>query len=167
MEQEQYPSQESPMMKPPMYSQHYPQAGSMAQGNYMGHQDPAFHGMPGLMGQRMGYPMLRLPARPGGPVPAQPNNLRLQLQHRLQAQLVGRHTTPWSPHCNLYWPCSNSCLQSQRNILKAWNDVLNNIYCGPIYYLSPFKIRHTTPRALIVNHKAYTNILIWKGPFIG
>uniref|UniRef100_A0A8C7HFD7 Nuclear receptor coactivator n=1 Tax=Oncorhynchus kisutch TaxID=8019 RepID=A0A8C7HFD7_ONCKI len=87
MEQEQYPSQESPMMKPPMYSQHYPQAGSMAQGNYMGHQDPAFHGMPGLMGQRMGYPMLRLPARPGGPVPAQPNNLRLQLQHRLQAQL--------------------------------------------------------------------------------
>ncbi|XP_038859896.1 nuclear receptor coactivator 2-like isoform X2 [Salvelinus namaycush] len=87
VEQEQYPSQESPMMKPPMYSQHYPQAGSMAQGNYMGHQDPAFHGMPGLMGQRMGYPMLRLPARPGGPVPAQPNNLRLQLQHRLQAQL--------------------------------------------------------------------------------
>uniref|UniRef100_A0A8C7HAZ3 Nuclear receptor coactivator 2 n=1 Tax=Oncorhynchus kisutch TaxID=8019 RepID=A0A8C7HAZ3_ONCKI len=90
MEQEQYPSQESPMMKPPMYSQHYPQAGSMAQGNYMGHQDPAFHGMPGLMGQRMGYPMLRLPARPGGPVPAQPNNLRLQLQHRLQAQLQNR-----------------------------------------------------------------------------
>uniref|UniRef100_A0A4W5PBY4 Nuclear receptor coactivator 2 n=1 Tax=Hucho hucho TaxID=62062 RepID=A0A4W5PBY4_9TELE len=87
VEQEQYPSQESPMMKPPMYSQHYPQAGSMAQGNYMGQQDPAFHGMPGLMGQRMGYPMLRLPARPGGPVPAQPNNLRLQLQHRLQAQL--------------------------------------------------------------------------------
>ncbi|XP_055722969.1 nuclear receptor coactivator 2-like isoform X7 [Salvelinus fontinalis] len=87
VEQEQYPSQESPMMKPPMYSQHYPQAGSMAQGNYMGHQDPAFHGMPGLMGQRMGYPMLRLPARPLGPVPAQPNNLRLQLQHRLQAQL--------------------------------------------------------------------------------
>uniref|UniRef100_A0A8C7TT63 Nuclear receptor coactivator n=1 Tax=Oncorhynchus mykiss TaxID=8022 RepID=A0A8C7TT63_ONCMY len=82
--------QESPMMKPPMYSQHYPQAGSMAQGNYMGHQDPAFHGMPGLMGQRMGYPMLRLPARPGGPVPAQPNNLRLQLQHRLQAQLQNR-----------------------------------------------------------------------------
>ncbi|XP_045550030.1 nuclear receptor coactivator 2 isoform X5 [Salmo salar] len=90
VEQEQYPSQESPMMKPPMYSQHYPQAGSMAQGNYMGHQDPAFHGMPGLMGQRMGYPMLRLPARPGGPVPAQPNNLRLQLQHRLQAQLQNR-----------------------------------------------------------------------------
>ncbi|XP_055722968.1 nuclear receptor coactivator 2-like isoform X6 [Salvelinus fontinalis] len=90
VEQEQYPSQESPMMKPPMYSQHYPQAGSMAQGNYMGHQDPAFHGMPGLMGQRMGYPMLRLPARPLGPVPAQPNNLRLQLQHRLQAQLQNR-----------------------------------------------------------------------------
>ncbi|XP_041697911.1 nuclear receptor coactivator 2 isoform X3 [Coregonus clupeaformis] len=90
VEQEQYPSQESPMMKPPMYSQHYPQAGSMAQGNYMGQQDPGFHGMPGLMGQRMGYPMLRLPARPGGPVPAQPNNLRLQLQHRLQAQLQNR-----------------------------------------------------------------------------
>ncbi|KAM9427341.1 nuclear receptor coactivator 2-like isoform 6-T12 [Salvelinus alpinus] len=84
--QEQYASQESPMRKPPMYSQ-YPQAGSMAQGNYMSQQDPGFHGMPGQMGQRMGYPMLRLPARPGGPVPAQPNNLRLQLQHRLQAQL--------------------------------------------------------------------------------
>eukprot|EP00063_Salmo_salar_P071359 XP_014046194.1 PREDICTED: nuclear receptor coactivator 2-like isoform X5 [Salmo salar] len=84
--QEQYANQESPMRKPPMYSQ-YPQAGSMAQGNYMSQQDPGFHGMPGQMGQRMGYPMLRLPARPGGPVPAQPNNLRLQLQHRLQAQL--------------------------------------------------------------------------------
>ncbi|KAM9427340.1 nuclear receptor coactivator 2-like isoform 5-T11 [Salvelinus alpinus] len=87
--QEQYASQESPMRKPPMYSQ-YPQAGSMAQGNYMSQQDPGFHGMPGQMGQRMGYPMLRLPARPGGPVPAQPNNLRLQLQHRLQAQLQNR-----------------------------------------------------------------------------
>eukprot|EP00063_Salmo_salar_P071358 XP_014046193.1 PREDICTED: nuclear receptor coactivator 2-like isoform X4 [Salmo salar] len=87
--QEQYANQESPMRKPPMYSQ-YPQAGSMAQGNYMSQQDPGFHGMPGQMGQRMGYPMLRLPARPGGPVPAQPNNLRLQLQHRLQAQLQNR-----------------------------------------------------------------------------
>ncbi|XP_055739190.1 nuclear receptor coactivator 2-like isoform X5 [Salvelinus fontinalis] len=87
--QEQYASQESPIRKPPMYSQ-YPQAGSMAQGNYMSQQDPGFHGMPGQMGQRMGYPMLRLPARPGGPVPAQPNNLRLQLQHRLQAQLQNR-----------------------------------------------------------------------------
>jgi hypothetical protein len=66
----------------------------MAQGNYMSQQDPGFHGMPGQMGQRMGYPMLRLPARPGGPVPAQPNNLRLQLQHRLQGQLVGQHTIP-------------------------------------------------------------------------
>uniref|UniRef100_A0A8C7T2Y6 Nuclear receptor coactivator 2 n=1 Tax=Oncorhynchus mykiss TaxID=8022 RepID=A0A8C7T2Y6_ONCMY len=84
--QEQYANQESPMRKPPMYSQ-YPHAGSMAQGNYMSQQDPGFHGMPGQMGQRMGYPMLRLPARPGGPVPAQPNNLRLQLQHRLQGQL--------------------------------------------------------------------------------
>uniref|UniRef100_A0A4W5LFM4 Nuclear receptor coactivator 2 n=1 Tax=Hucho hucho TaxID=62062 RepID=A0A4W5LFM4_9TELE len=86
VEQEQYANQDSPMRKPPMYSQ-YPQASSMAQGNYMSQQDPGFHGMPGQMGQRMGYPMLRLPARPGGPVPAQPNNLRLQLQHRLQAQL--------------------------------------------------------------------------------
>uniref|UniRef100_A0A4W5LFM8 Nuclear receptor coactivator 2 n=1 Tax=Hucho hucho TaxID=62062 RepID=A0A4W5LFM8_9TELE len=89
VEQEQYANQDSPMRKPPMYSQ-YPQASSMAQGNYMSQQDPGFHGMPGQMGQRMGYPMLRLPARPGGPVPAQPNNLRLQLQHRLQAQLQNR-----------------------------------------------------------------------------
>ncbi|KAL0966011.1 hypothetical protein UPYG_G00289530 [Umbra pygmaea] len=93
-EQEQYAGMDSPMMKPPMYSQHFPQAGGMAQGNYMGQQDPGFHAMPGQMGQRMSYSMLRLPARPGlrpgGPAPAQPNNLRLQLQHRLQSQLQNR-----------------------------------------------------------------------------
>ncbi|XP_030016976.1 nuclear receptor coactivator 2-like isoform X2 [Sphaeramia orbicularis] len=93
----------SPGMKPPLYSQHYssqPGYGSLP-------PDAAFHGpsMAGHMGpQRMppssGYPsMMRMPGaggprpagmRPGGPnpvVPPQPNNLRLQLQHRLQAQL--------------------------------------------------------------------------------
>ncbi|XP_028448805.1 nuclear receptor coactivator 2 isoform X4 [Perca flavescens] len=88
-------------MKPLMYSQHYsghPGYGGMA-------PDGGFHGpsMSGHMGpQRMapaGYPpMMRMPGslgprpvgmRPGGPNPGvpQPNNLRLQLQHRLQAQL--------------------------------------------------------------------------------
>lgn len=91
-------------MKPPLYSQHYssqPGYGSMP-------PDGGYHGpsMGGHMGpQRMapaGYPpVMRMPGvvgpmpagmRPGGPspiVPSQPNNLRLQLQHRLQAQLVG------------------------------------------------------------------------------
>ncbi|XP_032387806.1 nuclear receptor coactivator 2 isoform X4 [Etheostoma spectabile] len=88
-------------MKPLLYSQHYggqPGYGGMA-------PDGGFHGpsMSGHMGpQRMapaGYPpMMRMPGslgprpvgmRPGGPNPGvpQPNNLRLQLQHRLQAQL--------------------------------------------------------------------------------
>uniref|UniRef100_A0AAQ6AQI7 Nuclear receptor coactivator 2 n=1 Tax=Amphiprion ocellaris TaxID=80972 RepID=A0AAQ6AQI7_AMPOC len=89
-------------MKPPLYSQHYggpPGYGGMP-------PDGGYHGpsMGGHMGpQRMapaGYPpMMRMaggagprPAgmRPGGPgpiVPSQPNNLRLQLQHRLQNQL--------------------------------------------------------------------------------
>ncbi|KAF1384226.1 hypothetical protein PFLUV_G00140520 [Perca fluviatilis] len=88
-------------MKPLMYSQHYggqPGYGGMA-------PDGGFHSpsMSGHMGpQRMapaGYPpMMRMPGslgprpvgmRPGGPNPGvpQPNNLRLQLQHRLQAQL--------------------------------------------------------------------------------
>ena len=98
MEQDQYSSPETVGSKPLMYS-HYSQAGNMAQGGYGGMpQDPNFHaGMGGQMGQRMAYPILRMPARPGlrpgGPVPGQPTNLRLQLQHRLQSQLVGH--TPW------------------------------------------------------------------------
>ncbi|KAF7648318.1 hypothetical protein LDENG_00158640 [Lucifuga dentata] len=86
-------------MKPPLYSQHYGgQYGSLP-------PDAGFHSsaVAGQMGpQRMaaGYPpMMRMSGgagprpnvmRPGGPnlvVPPQPNNLRLQLQHRLQAQL--------------------------------------------------------------------------------
>ncbi|XP_028283353.1 nuclear receptor coactivator 2-like isoform X2 [Parambassis ranga] len=103
-DQDQYLGSSDPAagMKPPLYSQHYssqPGYGSMA-------PDGGYHGpsMGGHMGpQRMapaGYPpMMRMPGgvgprpagmRPGGPgpiVPSQPNNLRLQLQHRLQAQL--------------------------------------------------------------------------------
>ncbi|XP_062338210.1 nuclear receptor coactivator 2-like isoform X1 [Osmerus eperlanus] len=92
MEQDQYSSPETVGSKPLMYS-HYSQAANMAQGGYGGMpQDANFHaGMGGQMGQRMRYPILRMPARPGlrpgGPVPSQPNNLRLQLQHRLQSQL--------------------------------------------------------------------------------
>lgn len=105
-EQDQYLGSSDPAtsMKPLMYSQHYggqPGYGGMP-------PDGGFHGpsMSGHMGpQRMtpaGYhPMMRMPGsvgprpvgmRPGGPnpgVPPQPNNMRLQLQHRLQAQLVG------------------------------------------------------------------------------
>nr|XP_046264837.1 nuclear receptor coactivator 2-like isoform X2 [Scatophagus argus] len=103
-DQDQYLSSSDPAasMKPLLYSQHYggqPGYGGMP-------PDGGFHGpsMGGHMGpQRMppnSYPpMMRMPGsagprpvgmRPGGPnpgVPPQPNNLRLQLQHRLQAQL--------------------------------------------------------------------------------
>ncbi|XP_042353262.1 nuclear receptor coactivator 2-like isoform X3 [Plectropomus leopardus] len=103
-DQDQYLGSSDPAanMKPLLYSQHYggqPGYGGMP-------PDGGFHGpsMSGPMGpQRMppaGYPpMMRMPGstgprpigmRPGGPnpgVPPQPNNLRLQLQHRLQAQL--------------------------------------------------------------------------------
>nr|XP_033506149.1 nuclear receptor coactivator 2-like isoform X1 [Epinephelus lanceolatus]XP_033506150.1 nuclear receptor coactivator 2-like isoform X1 [Epinephelus lanceolatus] len=100
-DQDQYLGSSDPTanMKPLLYSQHYggqPGYGGMP-------PDGGFHGpsMSGHMGpQRMaptGYPsMMRMPGpravgmRPGGPnpgVPPQPNNLRLQLQHRLQAQL--------------------------------------------------------------------------------
>ncbi|XP_067331323.1 nuclear receptor coactivator 2-like isoform X1 [Channa argus] len=93
-------------IKPPLYNQHYggqPGYGCMP-------PDGGFHSpsMGGHMGQQRmspaGYPpMMRMPGstglrpngmRPGGPnamVPPQPpNNLRIQLQHRLQAQL-NRH----------------------------------------------------------------------------
>ncbi|XP_072220767.1 nuclear receptor coactivator 2-like isoform X3 [Leuresthes tenuis] len=103
-DQDQYMGSSDPSasLKPPLYSQHYggqPGYGGMP-------PDGGYHGpsMGGHMGpQRMaptGYPpMMRMPGvagprpagmRPGGPnpiVPQQPNNMRLQLQHRLQAQL--------------------------------------------------------------------------------
>uniref|UniRef100_A0A1A8J042 Nuclear receptor coactivator n=1 Tax=Nothobranchius kuhntae TaxID=321403 RepID=A0A1A8J042_NOTKU len=102
-DQDQYlgSSEPPPSLKPPLYSQHYggPQSygGMPPDGGYpapsMGH----------IGSQRMGpagyHPMMRMPGgvgprppgmRPGGSnpiVPPQPNNLRLQLQQRLQAQL--------------------------------------------------------------------------------
>uniref|UniRef100_A0A3Q2ECM0 Nuclear receptor coactivator n=1 Tax=Cyprinodon variegatus TaxID=28743 RepID=A0A3Q2ECM0_CYPVA len=103
-EQEQYlgPLEPPSSLKAPLYSQQYggqpgygglPPDGAYAAQSIAGHMGP----------QRMapaGYPpMMRMPGapgprppgmRPGGPnsmVPSQPNNLRLQLQHRLQAQL--------------------------------------------------------------------------------
>ncbi|XP_059200078.1 nuclear receptor coactivator 2-like isoform X3 [Centropristis striata] len=99
-DQDQYLGSSDPAanMKPLLYSQHY-----SSQPGYGGMPpDGGFHGpsMSGHMGpQRMppaGYPpMMRMPGsagpRPVGMRPnpgvAQPNNLRLQLQHRLQAQL--------------------------------------------------------------------------------
>ncbi len=97
VEQDQFPGQDPSMMmdqKPPMYTQQQYAASQahMQQGGYTTMQDPSFHGMTGQMGPRPGYPMLRMQARPGlrptGGVPTQPNALRLQLQHRLQAQQV-------------------------------------------------------------------------------
>ncbi|KFW95058.1 Nuclear receptor coactivator 2, partial [Phalacrocorax carbo] len=86
---ETFPSQESSILmeqKAPVFSQQYAAQAQMAQGSYAPMQDPSFH----PMGQRPGYAALRMQPRPGlrptGIVQSQPNQLRLQLQHRLQAQ---------------------------------------------------------------------------------
>ncbi|XP_019383323.1 PREDICTED: nuclear receptor coactivator 2 isoform X2 [Gavialis gangeticus] len=72
--------------KAPVFTQQYASQAQMAQGSYTPMQDPNFH----PIGQRPGYPTLRMQTRPGlrptGIVQNQPNQLRLQLQHRLQAQ---------------------------------------------------------------------------------
>uniref|UniRef100_A0AAY4AJQ4 Nuclear receptor coactivator 2 n=1 Tax=Denticeps clupeoides TaxID=299321 RepID=A0AAY4AJQ4_9TELE len=97
LDQEQFPGQDPSLMldqKLPVYSQQYGPPAHMGPGNYAAMQDPNYHGMPGQMGQRPGYPMLRMQPRPGlratGVGPNQPNTLRLQLQHRLQAQQVAK-----------------------------------------------------------------------------
>ncbi|XP_066235012.1 nuclear receptor coactivator 2 isoform X3 [Saccopteryx leptura] len=86
---DQFPSQDSNMMleqKTPVFPQQYASQAQMAQGSYSPMQDPNFHSM----GQRPSYATLRMQPRPGlrptGLVQNQPNQLRLQLQHRLQAQ---------------------------------------------------------------------------------
>ncbi|XP_019481545.1 PREDICTED: nuclear receptor coactivator 2 isoform X2 [Hipposideros armiger] len=86
---EQFSSQDSNMMleqKAPVFPQQYASQAQMAQGSYTPMQDPNFH----AMGQRPSYATLRMQPRPGlrptGLVQNQPNQLRLQLQHRLQAQ---------------------------------------------------------------------------------
>lgn len=91
---EQFSSQDSNVMleqKAPVFPQQYASQAQMAQGSYSPLQDPNFH----TMGQRPSYATLRMQPRPGlrptGLVQNQPNQLRLQLQHRLQAQQVHRH----------------------------------------------------------------------------
>ncbi|XP_032152201.1 nuclear receptor coactivator 2 isoform X2 [Sapajus apella] len=86
---EQFSSQDSNIMleqKGPVFPQQYASQAQMAQGSYSPMQDPNFH----TMGQRPSYATLRMQPRPGlrptGLVQNQPNQLRLQLQHRLQAQ---------------------------------------------------------------------------------
>ncbi|XP_073924788.1 nuclear receptor coactivator 2 isoform X3 [Castor canadensis] len=86
---EQFSSQDSNIMleqKAPVFPQQYASQAQMAQGSYTPMQDPNFH----TMGQRPTYATLRMQPRPGlrptGLVQSQPNQLRLQLQHRLQAQ---------------------------------------------------------------------------------
>ncbi|XP_033263017.1 nuclear receptor coactivator 2 isoform X2 [Orcinus orca] len=86
---EQFPSQDSNILleqKAPVFPQQYASQAQMAQGSYTAMQDPSFH----TMGQRPSYATLRVQPRPGlrpaGLAQTQPNQLRLQLQHRLQAQ---------------------------------------------------------------------------------
>ncbi|XP_035965292.1 nuclear receptor coactivator 2 isoform X2 [Halichoerus grypus] len=86
---EQFSSQDSNIMleqKAAVFPQQYASQAQLAQGSYPPMQDPSFHSM----GQRPGYATLRMQPRPGlrptGLVQNQPNQLRLQLQHRLQAQ---------------------------------------------------------------------------------
>ncbi|XP_025912041.1 nuclear receptor coactivator 2 [Apteryx mantelli] len=86
---ETFSSQDSSILldqKAPVFTQQYASQAQLAQGSYAPMQDPNFH----PMGQRPGYPALRMQPRPGlrptGIVQNQPNQLRLQLQHRLQAQ---------------------------------------------------------------------------------
>ncbi|XP_051808936.1 nuclear receptor coactivator 2-like isoform X2 [Acanthochromis polyacanthus] len=89
-------------MKPPLYGQHYggqPGYGGMppdggyhgpTMGAHMGPQRMAPAGYPPMMRMAGGAGPRPASMRPGGPspiVPSQPNNLRLQLQHRLQNQL--------------------------------------------------------------------------------
>ncbi|XP_053571086.1 nuclear receptor coactivator 2 isoform X2 [Bombina bombina] len=72
--------------KASLFNHAYAAQGQMAQNSYSQMQDQNFH----PMGQRPSYGMLRMQTRPGlrptGMVQNQPNQLRLQLQHRLQAQ---------------------------------------------------------------------------------
>ncbi|XP_062841913.1 nuclear receptor coactivator 2 isoform X2 [Trichomycterus rosablanca] len=94
LDSELFPSQDQVVMmdQKPLYpQQQYATPSSQnAPGAYAPMQDAAYHGMPGLAAQRPGFPMIRMHPRPGlrppGSVPNQPNALRLQLQHRLQAQ---------------------------------------------------------------------------------
>ncbi|XP_017165657.1 nuclear receptor coactivator 2-like isoform X3 [Poecilia reticulata] len=102
-EQDQYlgPSDSPSGLKPPLYGQQYggqhgyggmPPDGlypAPSMGGHMGPQRMAPAGYPPMM-RMPGAPGPRAPGmRPAGPNPMapQPNNLRLQLQHRLQAQL--------------------------------------------------------------------------------
>lgn len=104
-DQDQYLGSPDPPMKPLMYSQHYgaqpgygcvPPDGGFQSASISSH-------MGGMRMPHAGYPpMMRMPGNAGPravgmravgsnpAVPPQPNNLRLQLQHRLQAQLVGK-----------------------------------------------------------------------------
>ncbi|XP_041045138.1 nuclear receptor coactivator 2 isoform X6 [Carcharodon carcharias] len=93
---ESFPSQKSTLMveKPQVYNQPYGSQTTVVQGNYSSMQEPNFHPLATQMGQRPGYSMLRMQPRPGlrspGMVANQPNQLRLQLQQRLQGQQMNR-----------------------------------------------------------------------------
>ncbi|XP_029447306.1 LOW QUALITY PROTEIN: nuclear receptor coactivator 2 [Rhinatrema bivittatum] len=89
VEPEPFPSQESSIImeqKAPVFNQPYTSQAPMTQGSYPPMQDPNIHSLE----QRRTYAMIRMQPRPGlrptGMVQNAPNQLRLQLQHRLQAQ---------------------------------------------------------------------------------
>ncbi|KAL1006294.1 hypothetical protein UPYG_G00070370 [Umbra pygmaea] len=101
IDQDQFSSDPSMLLdqKPPGYGQqpqqYPPPSGHLDQRGYHGPgpggpmPDPAgqgFHPLAGAAGPRPAYPILRIQQRPGIRVPTQPNTLRLQLAHRLQAQ---------------------------------------------------------------------------------
>ncbi|XP_038665507.1 nuclear receptor coactivator 2 isoform X2 [Scyliorhinus canicula] len=93
---ESFSSQKSTMMveKPQVYNQPYGSPTTVVQGTYSNMQEPNFHSLATQMGQRPGYSMLRMQPRPGlrspGMVANPPNQLRLQLQQRLQGQQMNR-----------------------------------------------------------------------------
>ncbi|OXB78752.1 UNVERIFIED_CONTAM: hypothetical protein H355_010685 [Colinus virginianus] len=117
---ETFPGQDSSMLleqKAQVFSQQYTAQAQMAQGSYAPMQDPSFH----PMGQRPGYTALRMQPRPGlrpaSIIQSQPNQLRLQLQHRLQAQQVWHKA-----HCTEPTATDKSdqqCLQYEP-VFEAW-----------------------------------------------
>lgn len=105
-DQDQYLGSADPaaVMKPLLYSQHYriqpgyagmPPDGGFHNPSISGHMRPqqmppaSYNPMMRMAGTAGPRPVVMRPGVANTAVPHQPNNLRLQLQHRLQAQLVG------------------------------------------------------------------------------
>lgn len=111
--------------KASLYSHAYATQGQMPQNSYAQMPDPNFH----PMGQRPNYGMLRMQTRPQmrptGMVQNQPNQLRLQLQHRLQAQQVHFCDKIFTITC-FHWSVRN-CDKHIHLWLKAAGSLILNI----------------------------------------